>query len=40
MSIPEKLKVPEQFDKFHEIVCPKCGKKIDTEIIINQVTTK
>jgi len=24
-----------QFEQFHEIICPKCGEKIDLEVIIN-----
>ena len=24
-----------QFEQLHEIVCPRCGEKIDLEVIIN-----
>ncbi|HLC39309.1 MAG TPA: hypothetical protein VJJ76_00310 [archaeon] len=25
----------QQFEQLHEIVCPKCGEKIDLEVIVN-----
>jgi len=29
-----------QFDKFWEIKCPNCGKKIDLEILVNSFSKK